>query len=59
MMAFAETEYLACLVVRAIGYSPLAAGKGLIGLSNSMTEYGPQRARNRAMVEDALRFGKG
>jgi hypothetical protein len=40
MIAFAETEWIAAQSVRYIGYNPMVAGQGLIGLSNSVTVYG-------------------
>jgi hypothetical protein len=56
MRAFGETERIAATCVRLIGYDPLDAASGLIGLSNSLPEYGAERAAHRARVNKALRF---
>jgi hypothetical protein len=56
MMAFAETEYIATRCVRLFGFEPLEAARGLIGLSNSFVQYGPERAEHRARINKALRF---
>jgi hypothetical protein len=56
MMAFGETERIAAKCVRLLGYEPLEAARGLIGLSNAFPEYGPERAAHRARINKALRF---
>jgi hypothetical protein len=56
MMAFAETERLAAKCVRLLGFEPLEAARGLIGLSNSFVEYGAERAAHRSRVNKALRL---
>src|SRR5262249_32701105 len=56
MIAFAETEWIAAKGVRRLGYDPLRAGQGLIGLSNSIGVYGMERAEHRASINKALRF---
>jgi hypothetical protein len=56
MIAFAETEWIAANSVQYLGYDPLSTGHGLIGLSNSIQEYGAERAAHRTSVNKALRF---
>jgi hypothetical protein len=58
MIAFAETESIAANGVRCLGYDPLLAGRGLIGLSNAITAavYGAEGAAHRAGINKALRF---
>ncbi|SRR6266481_9003494 len=56
MMAFGETEWIAAKCVRLLGFEPLEAGRGLIGLCNSFVEYGSERAAHRARINKALRF---
>jgi hypothetical protein len=56
MMAFGETEWIAAKCVRLLGYEPLEAARGLIGLSNAFPEYGAERAAHRARINTALRF---
>lgn len=56
MMAFGETEQIAAACVRLLRYDPLEVARGLIGLSNSLAEYGVERASHRARVNKALRF---
>jgi hypothetical protein len=56
MMAFGETELVAAKCVQLLGFDPLEAAHGLIGLSNAFSEYGPERAAHRARINKALRF---
>ena len=56
MKAFGETEFFAALSVRLLGFDPVKAGSGLIGLSNSLHEYGQPRASHRATIEEALKL---
>ncbi len=56
MLAFGESERLANLVLNAIGYDAAAAGSALIGFSNSVEEYGKERAQFRADIAKELRF---
>ena len=60
MIAFADTEGLAVkCIIKPLGYDPLKAGHGLIGLSNRFDEYGAERADHRDQVNKALRFQWG
>jgi hypothetical protein len=54
-LAFASTEWFAVVALNAMGYSPEAAGRGFIGLSNSLGEYGVTRHNNRDAIEKALK----
>jgi hypothetical protein len=56
MRAFGETERLATRCVQVLGFEPLEAADGLIGLSNTFSEYGSERAAHRARINKALRF---
>jgi hypothetical protein len=56
MMAFGDTEWIAGGCVRLLGFEPLEAARGLIGLSNSFAEYGAERAAHRTRINKALRF---
>jgi hypothetical protein len=58
MLAFAESERAACIVLRPFGFDPSSAGSGLIGLSNTLDRHGTDRASFRRNVERALRFGE-
>ena len=55
-MAFGETEWVAAKCVRLLGFEPLEAAQGLIGLSNSFVDYGPERAAHRARINNTLRL---
>jgi len=57
LQTFAKTETLAVFALRAIGFRPLEAGRGFIGLSNSISEYGETRYQNRLLVERSLKAG--
>jgi hypothetical protein len=56
MLALGESETAACLPIRPFGFDPSAAGRGLIGLSNTLDHYGTDRADFRKNVERSLRF---
>jgi len=56
MIAFGDTEWIAVEIVRYLGFDPSQAGYGLIGLSNSLAQYGDERATHRASINKALRF---
>src|SRR5205814_3814610 len=55
MRAFGEMEWPAAKCVQFLGYEPLKAADGLIGLSNTSSEYGSERAAHRANINRALR----
>jgi hypothetical protein len=56
MLAFGESEWWANLFLSAVGYDAPAAGSALIGFSNSVDEYGEDRAKFRADIAKELRF---
>jgi hypothetical protein len=53
--AFARTEWLAVFVLHLLRFRPEDAGKGFIGLSNSIGEYGQTRHESRKLVERSLK----
>jgi hypothetical protein len=55
LQAFANTETLAVVALRRLGYQPLDAGRGFIGLSNTLGEYGQARNDNRNLIEQSLK----
>ena len=55
MLAFSETK-IAAPIVHRFGYDPASAGRGLIGLSNTLPTYGPERAGWRRQIEQALKL---
>jgi hypothetical protein len=55
LQAFANTETLAVIALRRLGYQPLDAGRGFVGLSNSIGEYGQTRNENRNLIERSLK----
>jgi hypothetical protein len=55
LQAFANTETFAVIALRRLGYQPLEAGRGFVGLSNSIGEYGQTRNENRNLIERSLR----
>ena len=55
LQAFANTETLAVIALRRLGYDPLQAGRGFIGLSKSIGEYGQIRNENRKLIERSLK----
>jgi hypothetical protein len=56
ILAYAESERAACIAIRPFGFDPSSAGRGLIGLSNTLERHGTDRASFRKNVERALRF---
>jgi len=54
--AFAKTEYIATRALSLLGLDLLEAATALIGLSNTMHEYGSASAMFFDRVEHALRF---
>ena len=56
MLAFGESEPAACKAIAPLGYDPIAAGRSLIGLSNTYDRYGVDRADFRNKIEKALRL---
>ena len=59
LIAFGETERLACFVLRMFRIDPEQAGRGLIGLSNELPTYSVARAAFRRQIEEALRIRTG
>ena len=55
LQAFANTETLAVIALRRLGYQPLDAGRGFIGLSNTLGEYGQARNDNRSLIGRSLK----
>jgi hypothetical protein len=55
LQAFANTERLAVIALRRLGYQPLDAGRGFVGLSNSIGEHGQTRSENRKLIERSLK----
>ncbi|MCA6116043.1 hypothetical protein J6524_14235 [Bradyrhizobium sp. WSM 1738] len=56
MLAFAESERAACIVMRPFGFDAAAAGRDLIRLANALDRQGTERARFHKNVEAALRL---
>jgi len=56
MLAFGESETVACIAIKPFGFDPSAAGRNLIGLSNILDRYGADRAALRKNAETALGF---
>jgi hypothetical protein len=56
MRSFGETEHAATWVLTRFGLDPITAGKGLFGLSNTITKYGPERRAHRKNINTALRI---
>lgn len=44
ILAFGESEFAARLMIVQLGFDPVAAGRGLIGLANTFDRYGADRA---------------
>ncbi|SRR6266496_1534718 len=59
MRGFAQTEWFAVKTVQILGYDPLNASAGLLGLSNTIDRYGGDRALQAKNVRDALRISEG
>jgi hypothetical protein len=53
--AFARTERFAVFALHLLRFRPEDAGRGFIGLSNSIGEYGQTRHENRQLVERSLK----
>jgi hypothetical protein len=56
-IAFDQTEWLAARVVRLLGLMPMQAGRGLIGLANSL-ENSTETEAHRTIVHHSLRFDR-
>ncbi len=56
--AFAENERLAVWVVQKLGYDPLKASKGLIGMSNTVRTAGGNKHAQIKTVQSALRISE-
>lgn len=56
MRAFAETEPLATRIVCWLGYRPVEASLGLMGLSNTMIAPTQERVPHRRQVNNALKL---
>jgi hypothetical protein len=56
MLAFAESEIAACIVINPFGFDPSIAGRSLIDLSNTLDRHGTDRAVHRKNVDKALWF---
>ena len=56
MLAFAESEIAACIVINPFGFDLSIAGRSLIDLSNTLDRHGTDRAAFCKKVEEALRF---
>ncbi len=54
-LAFAATEHLPVRALKLFGFDPEQAGRGFIGLSNTLDEYGASRHQNRVLIERSLR----
>jgi hypothetical protein len=54
-LAFASTEGLAVSALKLFGFAPEQAGRGFIGLSNTIDEIGEPRHQNRKLIERALK----
>src|SRR5258707_5742659 len=56
MIAFSESEIAACNGIATFGFDAVAAGRGLIALSNTYNRYGTDRADFRSKIEEAIRL---
>jgi hypothetical protein len=56
MLALGESEVAARTAMAPLGFDPIAAGRGLIGLSDTYDRHGAERAEFRSKIEAALRF---
>jgi hypothetical protein len=56
MRAFALNEPFGAWLVRRRGYDPMKASSALLGVSNTIGTYGPDRAAAKAALEDVLGF---
>jgi len=56
MLAFSESEVTACNGIATFGFDAVAAGRGLIALSNTCYRNRTDRADSSSKIEEALRF---
>jgi hypothetical protein len=56
MRAFAENESLAMQLVVRLGYDPLKASQGLIGLSNTYDTHGQDKRAHMKEIAEALKI---
>jgi hypothetical protein len=57
MIAFVQTDAVATNLIRQLWrYDPTKASQSLMGLSYDLAVYGPERARHRKNILDALRI---
>jgi hypothetical protein len=56
MLAFSESEIAACNAIATFGFDAVAAGRGLIALSNTCYRNRTDRADFSSKIEEALRF---
>jgi len=56
MLAFSESEIAACNGIATFGFDAVAAGRGLIALSNTYYRNMTDRADFSSKIEEALRF---
>ena len=56
MLAFSESEIAACNGIATFGFDAVAAGRGLIALSNTCYRNSTDRADFSSKIEEALRF---
>ncbi|MCA1401939.1 hypothetical protein [Bradyrhizobium sp. BRP56] len=56
MRALALNERIAVWLVRRCGYDPLKASSALLGVSNTLDTYGPDRAAAASRLEQVLCF---
>src|SRR6266478_857008 len=56
MIAFSESEIAACNGIATFGFDAVAAGRGLIALSNTYYRNMTDRADFSSKIEEALRF---
>jgi len=54
--AFAQAEPFAEWIVRRVGYDAAEISKALIGYSNEISTYDPNRAHFKKRIEDLMRF---
>jgi hypothetical protein len=54
--AFAQAEPFAEWIVRRVGYEVTEISKALIGYSNEISTYGPNRAHFKKRIEDLMGF---
>jgi hypothetical protein len=56
MLAFSESEIAACNAIATLGFDAVAAGRGLIALSNTYYRNRTDRADFSSKIEEAVRF---